>query len=292
MIDFAPLDRVRTNWALAAKRLGPARKRLLPIPWQRVGLVALVAVALVIVTAVLVDARVMAWAHTLPGPVVRVFRWLTRFGNSDWLLIPSGIVAVLVALGDWRRVGRVHAAAWWEIGTFAAVLFVVVAATGLTTDIIKPIVGRFRPDFVADGVFAFAPLSFGGYAHYSFPSGHATTMAAVVVMAAFLPGILTLPIAIAAALVAISRVMIGVHFPSDVVGGIFVGAGVGYLILRLMTEAGIVFAFRRDGRVRRRFGVMQRLRRRRNGYAGLFPALWTALSPSPRRERIPPPDPR
>ncbi len=169
-------------------------------------------------------------------------------------------------------------------------LFVVVAATGLTTDIIKPIVGRFRPDDVADGAFAFAPLSFGGYANYSFPSGHATTMAAVAVMATFVPGIITIPIVIAAALVAVSRVIIGVHFPSDVVGGTLIGFGVGYLILRIMTAAGIVYAVR-AGRRRHRFGTVRRLHRRGGRLAELFPALWTALSPSPPRARILPPGP-
>ena len=73
---------------------------------------------------------------------------------------------------------------------------------------------------------------------------------------------------------AISRVMIDVHFPSDVVGGVLVG--VGYAILRLMADAGILFINRRDGSVRSRFGVLRRLRRR-HGLSGLFPALWIAL---------------
>ena len=146
-------------------------------------------VALIVLTGFLFDARVIAWSRSLSPTTHGVFEWITQWGQSDWLLIPSGIVVIVVILGDWRRVSRANAAAWWEIATFAAVLFFVVAATGLTTDIIKPIVGRFRPDYVTHGAFAFAPLSFGGYANYSFPSGHATTMAAVAVIATFVPGV-------------------------------------------------------------------------------------------------------
>jgi undecaprenyl-diphosphatase len=235
-------------------------------------------IALAVLTGWLFDARVIAWTETLPPAVHGFFAWSTRFGQSDWLLIPAGIIVIAIMLGDWRGVSRVNAAAWWEIGSFAAVFFVVVAVPGLVTDIIKPVVGRFRPDFVHEGAFAFAPFSFGGYAHYSFPSGHATTMGAVAVLAAFVPNAVTIPILSATAIVAISRVMIGVHFPSDVVAGALIGAGVGYLILRSMAEAGIVFVKRGDGSVRGRFGVLRRVMRGRAGLAALFPALWTALS--------------
>jgi hypothetical protein len=113
-------------------------------------------------------------------------------------------------------------------------------------------------------------------------------MAAVAVMATFVPGIVTIPIVIAAGIVAVSRIIIGVHFPSDVVGGTLVGFGLGYLILRLMTEAGIVYAVR-GGTKRMRFGTLRRLRRGKR-LSELFPALWTALRPSPRRPQTPPQD--
>ncbi len=109
-------------------------------------------------------------------------------------------------------------------------------------------------------------------------------MAAVAVLATFVPGVVTVPIIIATAIVAISRVMIDVHFPSDVVAGALVGFGVGYVILRSMADAGIVFISRR-GVVTSRFGVLRRLRRR-GQLANLFPALWVALGRQPRQ---PPP---
>jgi undecaprenyl-diphosphatase len=286
--DYAA--RIRTNWNFAAHRLWAARTRLAPIDRKRAAVLIVAGIATIGLAALLFDARLIAWSRALPPGVHDVFGWITRWGESGWLLIPSAVVVVAVLLGDWRRVSRPNAGAWFEIATFAAVLFVVVAATGITTDIIKPIVGRFRPEYVpGSGAFAFAPFSFGGYARYSFPSGHATTMAAVAVMATFVPGIVTIAVVAAAALVAVSRVIVGVHFPSDVVGGALIGFGVGYLILRVMSAAGIVYAAR-GGITRYRFGTIRRLRRRGGRLSELFPALWTALSPFPPQPRTPPQD--
>lgn len=273
--------RVRVNWQGAARRLGRARGRPTPLTWPHVAVFVAAGLALAVLVGLLYDARAIAWTHTLPSGVRAVFAWITRFGRSGWLLIPSACVVIVVSLGNWRRVSRASAAAWWEIATFAGVLFAVVAVSGLVTDVVKPIVGRTRPEYVHGATFTFTPFSLGGYAHYSFPSGHATTAAAVAVLAAFVPSVVTVPVAVAAALVAFSRIVVDAHFPSDVVGGIFVGIGVGYVILRWMLAAGLVFVDRRNGRIQTRFGVLRRLRRR-HGLSTLFPALWIALDPSPQ----------
>ena len=268
-------SRIADNFAPFAHRMRRARAEQPPFDWLRFGLAVAGGLALVVVVGVLLDERLMIWAATMPDSVKAFFGRATRFGRSDWLLIPTGIIAIAVAFGDWRRVNRRVAAAWWEIGTFAAVLFVVVAATGLTTDLFKPIVGRLRPNHITDTVFAFSPFTFR-YQNYSFPSGHATTMGAVAVFALFAPGILTVPIIAATALVAVSRIFVGAHFASDVVGGAMIGVGVGYLILRGMADSGIVFVVRANGRIGRRLGVVRRLHRRRAGFRALVVGLWKA----------------
>jgi len=278
-------ERLRTNWVAA---FTPRQRHAAhsPVALRAVGVVIGLAILLILMVGVLYDARVIAAARGIGGPIHAFFGRITRLGQSDWLLIPSGAIAIIVALGDWRHVSRESAAAWREIGTFAALLFAAVALTGITADIIKPIVGRFRPDFV-DGSH-FAPLMFGGYGNYSFPSGHATTMATIVVLAAFAPGRWTWPIVVAAVLVGISRVMLAVHFPSDVVGGALLGGAITYVLLRRAADAGIGYAARPHGRIDLRFGAVRMLRRRRS-LASLLPTLWIALTPEPR-PRIPAPD--
>ena len=282
-----PLRRIRDNWNVLAHIRAERPRPYAPPQPQRIGLLLVAGLALILFVGILYDARLIAVARELPTPIRAFFGWLTRFGQSDWLLIPSGALTVIVALGDWRTVSRSSAAAWREIGTFAFVFFLTIAATGIAADIIKPIVGRFRPDFVTAHVFA--PLAFGGYGNYSFPSGHATTMATVAIIAAFVPGRWTLPVVVAAALVAISRVVVAVHFPSDVVAGTLLGLAVGTLMLRRSANLRMAFVVRPNGGLDRRFGAVSHLRRRRH-LAALLPALWIALSPPP--PSVPPQDRR
>jgi len=88
---------------------------------------------------------------------------------------------------------------------------------------------RLRPFRVHSGVVARAPP----LDEYSFPSGH--TLHAVsfgIVAAAWFP-VLAPPLALFAVLVAMSRVILGLHYPTDVLAGAALGAllGVGSLWL-------------------------------------------------------------
>jgi undecaprenyl-diphosphatase len=66
----------------------------------------------------------------------------------------------------------------------------------------------------------------------SLPSGHAaTSFAAAVVLARFAPRWATPFLFVLAALIAWSRVYVGVHYPTDVLLGALLGAAVGLLVL-------------------------------------------------------------
>ena len=66
----------------------------------------------------------------------------------------------------------------------------------------------------------------------SFPSGHAAAAAAFATGAGLEMPALAAPVGALAAAVGISRVVNGVHYPSDIAGGWAVGVGVGMLTLR------------------------------------------------------------
>jgi undecaprenyl-diphosphatase len=67
----------------------------------------------------------------------------------------------------------------------------------------------------------------------SFPSGHSTTAFACATVIAWADPRLAAPVFVLAALVAWSRVYVGVHYPLDVVGGAALGVLVATALLRL-----------------------------------------------------------
>ncbi len=66
----------------------------------------------------------------------------------------------------------------------------------------------------------------------SFPSGHTTSsFACSWVLFKRLPKKFGIPALIAASLIALSRLYVGVHYPTDVIAGVVIGIGLGILAM-------------------------------------------------------------
>lgn len=95
--------------------------------------------------------------------------------------------------------------------------------------ILKPLVGRLRPFTVVPGIDLLVPPLADG----SFPSGHTAASFAVVFALKASGNPLWKPALVWAALMAFSRLYLYVHWPTDVLGGIVLGAVMGWLGAKL-----------------------------------------------------------
>ena len=86
--------------------------------------------------------------------------------------------------------------------------------------IMKNLFSRIRPYEVIDELTRIVPAP----SDFSFPSGHAGhSFAAAVVMMVMLPRKYGVPALVLAILISVSRLYVGVHYPTDVLGGCIIG---------------------------------------------------------------------
>jgi len=134
--------------------------------------------------------------------------------SAWWVKWP--LFAVVGALGDgWRRP---------RIPVAATAALVAVGAAALVVTILKNTAERARPPIADPGLDPIGAIP----ASTSFPSGHAATAFAAAVAVGLLCPRLRRPLLALAALVALSRVYLGVHYVSDVLVGSALGAGIGF----------------------------------------------------------------
>ena len=143
---------------------------------------------------------------------------VTFLGNGGWFWILCAVV--LLAIPKTRKTG------------YAAVFSLIFGAI-VTNLLLKNIVARPRPFAEIE---ALIPL-IAKPTDFSFPSGHTTASFAVaLVMFRMLPKKIGIPAVVLAALVAFSRLYLGVHDPTDVLVGFvvaLVGSTVAVWIVRM-----------------------------------------------------------
>lgn len=176
------------------------------------------------------------------------FFFITDYGLSDWVLIPSLVIFMisLIAATLLKRLARLVAV---ETTLLSAFIFLGVGAPGLIANLLKRTIGRARPiEFEAAGAFSFQSV-FNDWQFQSFPSGHATTAMALAFVIGFLwPRLFALFLVIGV-MAGISRVPVGVHYPTDVFGGLVVGMLGAYLVRNLFARRRWLFEKRPDGRI-------------------------------------------
>jgi len=224
-----------------------------PVAWPdtaKLLLGAAITIAVVIATMFMLDAWSVRQARGLPAALLTAAGRFTDLGKSGYFLWPLGILMlVLAALYSpaMPRFWRGILAAW---AVRIGFVFVAIGLPSLFDTIIKNMIGRARPFVVAGpDVWAYEPFTW--HPRYaSFPSGHATTaFAALVAIGAIFPQARAL-MWIYAVLIALSRVVIMAHHPSDVIGGAIVGAVGAVMVRNWFAARRLGFSVAADGSVR------------------------------------------
>jgi membrane-associated phospholipid phosphatase len=243
---FAVLRRAATQLVRPAspiRRAGAARK----VSRQMLLLMAIAGVA---VPALMFEVDV-AEIQLMPPrgtPGLWPVRILTDFGRDAYVLwaLAVMLIAIIIMAPWWRGQARSRLLGF---ATRLQFLFLAVLMPLLAGEVIKWIAGRGRP-FVGGQANAFNFVPFAGTeAHASFPSAHAITGFAVAFAVTALWPRARVAMAVYAVLIALSRLVLLAHHPSDVVAGALIGL-IGALVVRYWFAArGLCFAIADDGAI-------------------------------------------
>jgi undecaprenyl-diphosphatase len=197
-------------------------------------MVVMAGVAAAIMLAFAIDqpiARFMAGANP---PILRIARSVTWFGQGGVVLYPTGI---LILIGLSLRLVWNDMRHWLDpLLKRLGAIFATVAVAGLADDALKIVFGRARPYlWLAGDNSGFGFFRYGAR-FASFPSGHTTTsVAAALVFSALMPrwrrGFLAVAIAIA-----ISRLVLDVHYLSDVIAGAALGTLIATIFIKFLRK--------------------------------------------------------
>lgn len=196
---------------------------------------------LAIIVAGRYDEEVRAWVSA-GGPPAPIWPFLSRLGQSDWMLIPSGIALIVMHCLRRPRFGAPDA--FETIRSMVLFFFATIAATGIAVLIVKYSLGFSRPSVAGERVvhlFAFRPK------YAAFPSGHSTTAAAFALSLTLLwrpLAVVVWPVALA---IGASRVMVNAHRVSDVVAGLSFGAWGALFVAIWFARRGRLFRLSESG---------------------------------------------
>lgn len=160
---------------------------------------------------------------------VALFRWVNGFAGDHPVLdaVMSAVasfaplVVVVILLACWARWRR----SWQRAAGLATVAALIALGVGQLLNIALP---RPRPFVVMPAIVlvAHAPDP-------SFPSDHAILVFAVTAVLATVSRRLAAWLLVFSVIVLVARVYVGVHYPTDVLGGAALGAATGWATVRL-----------------------------------------------------------
>ena len=168
------------------------------------------------------EVSILLWIQeNLRGVLDGFWVFITHLGDGGYLWIAIGVALLLFK--KTRAVG-------------ISVLLALLINLCITNISLKNIIARPRPFYVNPELMTLIkhPSSF------SFPSGHTSgSFTAALVLFHLMPKKIGVPAVVLATMIGFSRMYVGVHYPTDVLGGIVVGiiaSTVAILVVRFVKE--------------------------------------------------------
>jgi membrane-associated phospholipid phosphatase len=159
------------------------------------------------------DRTILLWIHSFASPTLdRIMQFITSFNNPDLVSIVAGVALILLL---WKRCYS------------EAKIFAIDCAGGVILSYgLKSVFGKIRPNLWQSAI---EEVSF------SYPSGHALGSTVLYGFLAYLfatrfpqfSGLIYLLAVILIGAIGLSRLYLGVHWPTDILGGY----GIGFLWL-------------------------------------------------------------
>jgi len=155
----------------------------------------------------------ITWGFDALAPAMKVLS-----NPVYWIPVMVGLVAWML-FRDGRR-GRI---------TVLVLVLLVPATDQLSSHVLKPLVHRPRPCRAVAAIEGVRTHGAHCSSKGSFPSSHAANIGAVALLLALRYRRWAIPAALIALGVGYSRIYLGVHYPTDVLGGWALGAAVGWI---------------------------------------------------------------
>ncbi len=167
------------------------------------------------------EANILLWVqeNLRSDTLTPIVKFITSLGNAGILWIIFS--ALFLCFRKTRKIG------------FMTSLSLILDLLSVNV-LIKNLAARTRPYEVIEGLTSLI----GPQSDFSFPSGHtAASFAFATVILFTAPKKYSVPTLILAFLIALSRIYLGVHYPTDILGGIVIGAICGIASVYIIKNA-------------------------------------------------------
>ncbi|WP_315778735.1 MULTISPECIES: phosphatase PAP2 family protein [unclassified Bradyrhizobium] len=221
-----------------------SRQRL----WRELLLLGAIGLGTILVLMVAFDAYEIGLMPPRGTPSLWPVRIITEFGQDDYVLsvLAAGVVVTILIAPLWPEATRSRLL---NFATHVQYVFFALLTSLLAAQALKYIIGRGRP-FVGGkaNAFNFDPFN-GTPAYFSMPSAHAVTAFALAFAVAAIWPRLRIAMFIYAVIIALSRLVLLAHHPSDVVAGAVVGLACAMLVRYWFAARRLGFRLAKDGQI-------------------------------------------